>query len=171
MLVGLILLNGRKRAIRSKPSEPMRRLHLGLSRPRFIEKSLYRHHRKAGFLLLTSALLWLWLLSPQFAVQMFLKLTLQYISQIIESNTMLVLVAAFPGLLVLMIGLLLIVRPSLLKPFESATNRWLASFDQLFQLMIKRFVKSLFKCQKMIALLLLTSGCFLMTIVFISAPR
>lgn len=97
-----------------------------LDRPYFIERIIYRHHRKAGAMLIAASMLWLWLLSPLSVWHQFLTLTWEYLTRMLASDHLLtILVSSIFSLTTLVVGLLLIIRPSLLRPLETRANRWI----------------------------------------------
>lgn len=99
-------------------------LHVDIDQPHYIERLIYRHHRKAGIALMAAAAWWLWLLSPLAPWRAFLSLTWHYLKLVFGSADFVLLATSGLALGVLVTGLLLLLRPSLLKPLESVANRW-----------------------------------------------
>lgn len=98
-------------------------------RTRFvIERLVYRHHRKVGIFLIAATALWLWLISPLNAWRSFLKLTSQYFVNLNTCGHLSALTQSLLALFVLLLGLLLFIRPSLLKPLEALANRRIPFF-------------------------------------------
>lgn len=104
-------------------------LQTDVSKPHFIERLIYRHHRLVGALLIAAAGFWLWLLSTFDQWQLWLHLSWQYLRQLFHSGVLLWLATSAVAVLVLVFGVLLLLRPSLLKPVESAANRWVSLFE------------------------------------------
>jgi hypothetical protein len=127
MLIGLGLLVVSLR----RTGQPIRTpawLHVDVDQPYYIERLVYRHHRKAGIALISAAALWLWLLSPLEPLRAFLLISWHYLKHVFGSADFPVLAGSCLALWALVIGLLLLLRPSLLKPVESVANRWVGPF-------------------------------------------
>ena len=130
IVTGLLLLADSKPR-GSKTPKTLAWLQADLNQPHFIEKLVYRHHRKSGLALIAAAVVWLWLLSPLAAWRQFWALTWQYLKQLMNSDYLPVLAVAWLALTVLVIGVLLLVRPSLLRPLENWSNRWVTVFEKV----------------------------------------
>jgi hypothetical protein len=97
-----------------------------LDQPHHIERFLYRHHRILGAMIVAGAgfVLWRWAFAyerSEFLAAMgtrFLADGLDWLPAALETA----LVALHGG--ILMVGFLVIFRPSLLKGFERTANRW-----------------------------------------------
>lgn len=123
VVAGLVLLSRFRQAGKTATW-----LRADLGRQYVIERQIYRHHRTAGLAIIAATSLWLWLLSPQAAWSLWLELTMNYLSRIIHSGALPMMLTTVLALLVLLIGVLLLLRPSLLKPIERLANRWMAPF-------------------------------------------
>ena len=86
-----------------------------------IERRVYRHHRAAGAALVAAALAWLWLLAPLEGLRGLWTLLLPYLP---------LLGIVLLALAVLAAGLVLLLRPSLLKPVERVANRWITVWPE-----------------------------------------
>lgn len=102
---------------------PKASLRNHLARRIHIEPLIYRRHRIVGCALLIASVAWLWLLSPLHAWQIFLKTTWHYIKQVAVNGDLPTLIATILGACAFVVGLILIIRPSLLRPFESRFNK------------------------------------------------
>lgn len=98
-------------------------LKADLDRPYAIDRRIYHHHRKAGIALIAAAAWWLWLLSPLTAWGRWLGLTRHYLFTLLHAGVVPPMLTSLLALLALIVGCLLLIRPSLLKPFERMANR------------------------------------------------
>jgi len=97
-----------------------------LDQPHHIERFLYRHHRVLGIMIMVGAgfVLWRWAFAyerSQFLAALgtrFMASGLDWIPAAVET----ILVALHGA--ILMVGLVVAFRPSLLKNFERTANRW-----------------------------------------------
>ena len=130
-----------------------------LNRNQSIERPLYRHHRAFGAAViagaLTSLIPLLWLHSHSFAMAALTR-TLGFL------GAQAVLLSAWALVIfVLVVGLFLFIRPSALKGFESATNRWIEPFPSLGNTTVpaERAINRLVLCApRLVGLLLLAAG-------------
>ena len=98
-------------------------LQANLSKPHYIDRHVYRHHRIIGLILVLASTSWLWLLLPMPAWRKLLGLTYRYIKALNQSELIGIVLATLLAVSILVIGLLMLVRPSLLKPLESLAHR------------------------------------------------
>lgn len=98
-------------------------LYADLNKPHHIDKQIYRHHRVIGLIMIFVASLWLWLLLQQPALHKFLTLTYQYLKAIVQSELLAIVTAALLAISVLLGGVIMLIRPSLLKPYEAIAHR------------------------------------------------
>ncbi len=113
----------------------------GLNTLYFIERPVYRHHRKAGATLIAAAALWMWLLWR------------------LDRLNGLVLVGWLLSLCAIVIGLFLIIRPSALKPFERGANRWIEPFARHTDgPVVSRFAMLVLSRPRITGILLLIAG-------------
>lgn len=82
-----------------------------------IERGIYRHHRLAGLLVIAAALLFFFKTWP---------VGLLAAPQMPEGWLLGWWVLAIGNLFNLLVGILLLLRPSRLRPLEAASNRWIA---------------------------------------------
>lgn len=101
-----------------------------------IEHSVYRRHRWAGALLVAGALYILYQLSFHYdksaTLRMLENYNLQLAGWLLDSTTFLI---ALTSVLTLAIGMCLLIRPSLLRAFETWSNRWYRGGDKVVQLL------------------------------------
>lgn len=99
-----------------------------LDEPHQLERLFYRHHVVMGALILAGSLysLWfIWRLQGGELLVLFPAAANRVLLEILQS--VLIHVLLLGNLLALVIGLVVIVRPSLLKGLESRANRWVSS--------------------------------------------
>ena len=97
-----------------------------LDAPRHIERRVYRHHRKVGAALLVGAPYTLYMLTfhydPQAALNTLGRgLNPNLVAWLLESIVFMLITGS---VLAIVIALVLIARPSLLRDFETWSNRW-----------------------------------------------
>lgn len=99
--------------------------------PRYQERSLYRHHRLFGLLVIIGALYTLRYFLLDFDRAIALKalrgqfdLSAQVLDWLLDAGSLVLVVC---NLLVLVIGGIVLVRPSLLKHVEAWGNRWVST--------------------------------------------
>lgn len=101
-----------------------------------IERPVYRRHRWIGALLAVSALYILYQLSFRYDKSATLRMlenhNLQLAGWLLDSAAFLI---ALTSVLTLAIGICLLIRPSLLRAFETWSNRWYRGGDKVAQLL------------------------------------
>lgn len=97
-----------------------------LNTRRVIEKPIFRHHQVSGTALIAAAALWMWLLYRLDADYHFPPLAQHWLAA--PGGHTLVLAGWGLAFFVLVIGLFLLLRPSAMKAFEAAANRWIEPF-------------------------------------------
>jgi len=130
LFVGVLLL-ARPRALFALNARLSRWIDTGpvlgkLDQPHHIERFLYRHHRVLGIMIVAGAgfVLWRWAFAyerSEFLAALgtrFMASGLDWVPAAVETA-----LVALHGA-ILMVGVLVIVRPSLLKSFERTANRW-----------------------------------------------
>lgn len=100
-----------------------RRTWQGLNRIWRIEHFVYRHHRLFGGAIVTGALVYLFLLTLQRA-HLF-GIVLEHSAAGLRLIRLIELAAWFAAVFALVVGLFVLVRPSLLKGVETVANRWI----------------------------------------------
>ena len=95
-----------------------------LDRPRWIERFFYRHHRLVGSALFIGALiiLYVFLFSPN-SRKIFGVIPPDFLP-LLDAATALLLVGS---VLAALVGVIVAIRPSLLREIEKASNRWIAT--------------------------------------------
>lgn len=103
---------------------------------RHIERPVYRNHRRVGALLIASALYILYQLTLNYdkaaTLRMMKDYNLQLAGWLLDSAAFII---ALTSVLTLMIGMVLMIRPSLLRAFETWSNRWYSGGDKAAQLL------------------------------------
>jgi hypothetical protein len=110
----LALLAGRQDPARQRRGGLAESL-TALDRQWHIERLIYRHHRSFGLLVVTAAGFCLWQLTRSSAAE---------ILAAPGTTSILLWFLVASQILNLLIGLVLLLRPSLLKPMEAVGNRW-----------------------------------------------
>lgn len=107
----------------------LRRPLKALEVPRPTERWFYRHHRAMGALLVLAAAFYFYVRYVEFEPASAVRTVARYLPPVLAGWLVesLVLVFTLGNGLVLAVGLVVLVRPSLLKPVEAWANRWLST--------------------------------------------
>jgi hypothetical protein len=111
-----------------------------LTRPmdatRYIERTVYHNHRWVGALFIAGAVYVLYQLGFNYDKTAILRMMQddnpQLASWLLDSAAFII---ALTSVLTLIVGICLVIRPSLLRPFETWSNRWYSGGDKLAQLL------------------------------------
>jgi hypothetical protein len=130
-----------------------------LDRPRWLERYIYRHHRFFGGALFAGSI---------FIIYAFLLHPITRKVSALASNDVLGLLDAGVALLVifgvlgLVIGLVLMTKPSLLRDLEAASNRWISTAEMVKSLdkMHSGFEKRVFVARMISAAYLIFGGAY-----------
>lgn len=125
VLVGIIFLYPdirQKNALTQLLSRLRQVAMISLHQRFVIDRTVYRHHRIAGTAMAAFATLWLWILSPWQAFHKLMELTGKYIHSLRSNIDLMLIGMSICSLLAIGVGILIIIRPSALKPLEDACN-------------------------------------------------
>jgi len=107
-----------------------------LDRPRYQERFIYKHHRIAGMLIITGAVYTLFIMLQSIDISMLVSLLPQiggrFWSEWFYGAIYALFVSA--NLLAVMVGGIVLVRPSVLKMLESYMNKWVITGQDLKKL-------------------------------------
>ncbi len=95
-----------------------------LDRPRWVERYFYRHHRIVGGLISGGAIFVLYIFLFGYNIQ---KLTAAVPRQYTPIMNALVALLLIGSVLAALVGLLVLMRPSLLRDIEKSANRWVST--------------------------------------------
>ncbi len=100
-----------------------------LEKPIYTERFIYRHHRLFGSVFVLFSLYILWQLSTAIDVQTLVELFKEYRDQVIAEILLktLQLVLWIGSLFSLIVGVIVLIRPSLLKKMEAKSNYWIST--------------------------------------------
>ncbi len=107
-----------------------------LDRPRYQERFIYKHHRVAGALIITGAVYTLFMMFERIDISMLVSQLPQignrFWSEWLYGALYALVISA--NLLALLIGLIVLVRPSVLKILETHMNKWVVTGKDLKKL-------------------------------------
>ncbi len=133
LAVGILLLVSPARAsqLRAKADSTLslRRALRVAEVPRRSERLIYRHHRVFGLLLMLAAVFFLYRFVVAFDTAEFVRLVSGEGRPVVAEMLVQALLVFFviSHLAILVLGLIVYLRPSLLKPVEQWANRWISS--------------------------------------------
>jgi hypothetical protein len=104
-----------------------------LNKPRFQERLIYRHHRVIGLLIIVSTAVCIYMMAFYSDITVILNKILQMTDSIF-GQTMLatsyyILIGA--NIIAFIVGLILVIRPSVLKSIEKISNNWFETEQKL----------------------------------------
>jgi hypothetical protein len=93
-----------------------------LDRPRWTERSFYRHHRLVGAILIIGAIFVLYIFLFRFNVRRISAVTAPGNWELLDALVGMLLVGS---VLAALVGIIVLARPSLLRDIEKSINRWI----------------------------------------------
>jgi hypothetical protein len=107
-----------------------------LDRPRYQERFIYKHHRIAGLMIITGAAYTLFMMYSKVDMQMFVaqlpQIGTQFWTEWLYGVVYILLISA--NLMALLLGLIVLIRPSTLKVIEKYLNKWVVTGQDLKKL-------------------------------------
>lgn len=134
-----------------------------LDRPRWIERYVYRHHWTAGALLLVGALFVLYVLLFGSRLYAFAASLSSGFRVLWDSTRALLLLGS---VLAALVGAVIMVRPSLLRDIERASNRWVSTdtVSKTFEGIYDSFDRQVLRHSRTAGVLMILGGAYVLMV-------